>query len=119
MEDSLIGALKALDNQILRAIQRDPATRAIEGVQKWQPYQDRIESICSLLLNALGEKDIDLDGLIILTQAMSKTLNFVTEDLGPDGLGKLRSAYIKDTFEKLERDAKEVSDKLNDQPLLS
>lgn len=119
LEQSLLATLKSLDNQILRAMQKDPAARAAGGLQKWQPYQDRIELLCSFLLNSLGEKDIDLDGLIILTQAMSKALTFATEDLGSDGLGKVRSAYIRETFEKLARDAKEVSDLLNDEPLLT
>lgn len=119
LEQGLINALKALDNQIARTMQRDPATRSAQGVQKWQPYQDKIENICSFLLNSAGEKQIDLDGLIILTQAMSKTLLFISEDLGADGLGKIRSQYIRDTFEKLSRDAEQAEKCLSNEPMLT
>lgn len=113
LEQSILNAAKALDNQILRATQRDASQRAIHGTQKWEPYQTRIENLCSFLMNSLGEQEISLDGLIVLAQAFSKTLCLVTADLGADGLGEVRSDYIKATFENLEKDAHSVKRSLN------
>jgi hypothetical protein len=118
-EEGLLTALKALDNQISRSLQRDPATRSEQGLQKWQPYQDRIESSCSFLLNSLGDEAIDLDGLIILTQSFSKCLNLIAADLGEKGLGKIRTEYIKATFKALERDAEDVEKILTKSEYLS
>ena len=119
LEENLLNTLRAFDNQILRALQREPSKRDSEGVQKWQIYQNKIEDCCSFLLNSVGDRQIDLDGLIILTQALSKTLNLICEDLGAEGLGKLRTDYIKSTFDKISRDAQDANSRLSQEPLLS
>jgi hypothetical protein len=119
LEEALLEALKALDNQIAREMQRDANSRDQHGAQKWEPYQTRIERLCSFLLNALGEQTIGLDGVIVLAQTFSKTLSFVTADLGEDGLGAVRSQYVKTTFENLERDAESAKRSLSAEPLLS
>jgi hypothetical protein len=119
LEASLIEALKSLDSQIAREMQRDVKQTEKHGVQKWEPFQNRIEKLSSFLLNCLGEQKIDLDGIIVLTQTFSKVLALVTEDLGSDGLGKIRSDYIRSTFENISRDAENSRRTLNDSPLLS
>lgn len=119
LEESLLEALKALDNQIAREMQRDAKAQEQHGVQKWEPFQTRIERLCSFLLNCLGDQSIDLDGIIVLTQTFSKTLSLVSDDLGEDGLGKVRSEYVRSTFENLERDAKNAKRSLAAAPLLS
>ena len=119
LEESLLEALKALDNQIAREMQRDAKSRDLQGSQKWEPYQTRIERLCSFLLNSLGEQTIDLDGVIVLAQTFSKTLSLVSADLGEDGLGQVRSEYVRSTFEHLERDAESAKRSLSSEPLLS
>ncbi|MCB0359421.1 MAG: hypothetical protein KDD44_07285, partial [Bdellovibrionales bacterium] len=59
-------AMQALDRQVARAMQRDPAERDVHGVQKWEPLQERIERVSSFLLNSLGEQEIQLDSLLVL-----------------------------------------------------
>lgn len=119
LEESLLQALKALDNQIAREMQRDPKSREQYGAEKWEPYQTRIERLCSFLLNSLGEQSIDLDGVIVLAQTFSKTLSLVSADLGEEGLGKVRSDYVRTTFESIERDAESGKRSLSGEPLLS
>jgi len=119
LEESLLEALKALDNQIAREMQRDAKSRDTHGAQKWEPYQTRIERLCSFLLNSLGEQTIDLDGVIVLAQTFSKTLSLVSADLGDEGLGKVRSEYMKNTFDNIERDAESGRRSLSGEPLLS
>ena len=119
LEESLLEALKALDNQIAREMQRDAKSKDKHGVQKWEPFQSRVERLCSFLLNSLGEQTIDLDGIIVLAQTLSKTLSLACADLGEDGLGKIRAEYVRVTFENIERDAKNAQHSLCAEPLLS
>lgn len=119
LEESLLEALKALDNQIAREMQRDAKSRDQQGAQKWEPYQTRIEKLCSFLLNSLGEQSIGLDGVIVLAQTFSKTLSLISDDLGEDGLGKVRAEYVRSTFENLERDAESAKRSLLGEPLVS
>ncbi len=100
LEESLIRALRALDSQIQRAIERTPSQREESGVQKWKPYEDRVEKLTGLILDAFGET-IELDSVIILTQTMAKALSMLCEDLGSEGLGAIRSAYVEDTLRVL------------------
>ena len=102
-----------------REMQRDAKSKDKHGVQKWEPFQSRVERLCSFLLNSLGEQTIDLDGIIVLAQTFSKTLSLACADLGEDGLGKVRAQYVRATFENIERDAKNAKHSLSAEPLLS
>jgi len=97
-------ALQALDSQISREMQRSPAEVELQGVQKWEPYQKRIELVTAMILQALSDEEIGLDGILVLSQAVTKALAFISDDLGPDGLGKMRSAYAESAFDAIETD---------------
>jgi hypothetical protein len=109
MEQSLLKCLQALDNQIAREMQRTPAQVDEHGVQKWQPYTKRIEQTCSFGLNSFGEGLAQLDGVLVLSQALTKTLRLVIEDLGPEGLGKTRTGYCQAALGELEREIRLAS----------
>lgn len=105
LESGLLSALQALDNQVQREMQRSPAEREVQGVQKWEPFQKRIERVSVFLLDSLGEQAVDLDSLIILSQAVTKAMKLAIEDLGQDGLGEMRSSYLAWAMENIARDA--------------
>lgn len=114
LEGGLLTALKAIDNQVARAMQRSPEEKEEQGVQKWEPYNTRVENITALLLNALGDGDIELDGLLVLSQATSKTLNMLVGDLGEAGLGKMRSSYCREALKNIGDDISRAVDELQD-----
>lgn len=104
-EENLLACMQALDSQVAREMQRAPAEREAHGVQKWEPYQKRVERMCAFVLNSLGDQAVELDSVLILAQALAKTLRLVVDDLGPEGLGKVRSEYCQTTFEGLSKDS--------------
>jgi hypothetical protein len=118
LEEGLLQAMKSVDNQIARAMQRSPAEREMHGVQKWEAYESRVESIAAFLLQEVGDTNIGLDSLLVFAQAFSKALRLVCDDLGEEGLGKIRSAYCRDAMEKIGRDAHMVSAALSDKHLV-
>jgi hypothetical protein len=115
LEQGLLQAMRAIDNQIARAMQRTPAEREVHGVQKWEPYAVRVEHITAVLLEELGDNTVSLDSLLVLVQAFSKALQLTVGDLDQGGLGALRSAYCLDAMEKVQRDAQEVIGRLREQ----
>jgi hypothetical protein len=105
LEEGLLQAMHAIDNQVARAMQRSPEEREVMGVQKWEPYDTRVEQVTAYVLNELGDNSVALDSVLVLAQAFTKALRLATEDLGADGLGSVRTAYCVDTMEKIQRDA--------------
>ncbi|MFN4896596.1 MAG: hypothetical protein ACK5GN_10005 [Pseudomonadota bacterium] len=118
LEEGLLQAMKAIDNQVARAMQRSPAEREAHGVQKWEPYASRVESIAAFLLQEVGDESIGLDSLLVSAQAFAKALRLLCDDLGEDGLGKMRAAYCLDAMDKISRDAQMVASALSDQHLV-
>jgi hypothetical protein len=104
LEIGLRQALQALDNQIAREMQRSPSERESRGVLKWEPIESRVERVSAYLLSLFGE-EIQLDSLMVLSQALVKTLSLVVEDCGAEGLGEVRSRYIERIAEAIVRDA--------------
>ena len=104
-EENLMKVLAALDAQVAREMQRTPAQRELHGVQKWEPYQKRVELIVPLILNALGDQEISLDGVLVIAQAAAKALLLAVEDLGVDGLGKVRAGYCEAAMQHVATDA--------------
>lgn len=104
LEEGLLKALKAIDNQVLRLMQKDIKTRDEHGIKKLHIFDQKVEDISSLLLNALGDKEIDLDSVVVLSQALVKVLSFVVSDLGKDGLGKVRTENSLHALNNIERD---------------
>lgn len=120
LEESLISAMQALDKQILRAVSsRTPEKTEKHGIQKWEPISERVEMVATLILNELGDNNLELDSLLVLSQAFSKALQLVAEDLGTDGLGELRTGYLKKAFELISDSAERGEQALQDSPLLS
>ena len=105
LEQGLLTAMRALDNQIARAMQRSPSEREVHGVQKWEPISTRVENVCAFVLNSLGDEDVTLDSLLVLSQAMAKSLALVVDDLGAEGLGAMRTGYVSSALERIADDA--------------
>lgn len=105
LEEGLFQAMHAIDTQVARAMQRSPEERDTMGVQKWEPYDTRVEHVTAYVLNELGDNSVGLDSVLVLAQAFTKALRLAAEDLGSDGLGALRTAYCVDAMEKVQRDA--------------
>jgi hypothetical protein len=105
LEEGLSQAMHAIDTQVARAMQRSPSERDVMGVQKWEPYDTRVEHITAYILNELGDNSVGLDSVLVLAQAFTKALRLATEDLGSDGLGAVRTSYCVDAMEKVTRDA--------------
>jgi len=101
LEAGVLTALRAIDNQVARELQRTPADLTKHGVQKWEPFQKRIESISSFIIECLGERRIELDGILVLAQALTKTLSLLIDDLGEKGLGKVRTGYCVGALENI------------------
>ncbi len=118
LEQGLLQAMKAIDNQIARAMQRTPAERDAHGVQKWEPYNTRVENVTAFLLEELGENSTSLDSLLVFAQAFPKALHLLVHDLGREGLGDIRTAYCLEAMKGVERDAQEVLSSLADQHLV-
>lgn len=105
LEEGLLKALRAIDAQVAREMQRTPAEREESGSQKWEPFNKRIENIAAFLIDHISEQNIQLDSLIVLSQALTKVLKIFSEDMGEDGLGRIRTTYIRWTLENLARDS--------------
>lgn len=104
LEEGLLAALQAIDNQVAREVgTRSPTDRDEHGVQKWEPLVSRVERICGFVLDKFGENEIDLDGIVVLSQAMTKTLQLLFEELGEEGLGKVRHKYCAAALEEIEK----------------
>ena len=105
LEQAIQDAMQALDTQIAREMQRTPQERSEHGVQKWEPISRRVERVTAWVLNCLGEGEVELDSLLVLSQAMAKALRMASEDLGEKGLGKVRTGYCLGAFEAIAKDA--------------
>jgi len=105
LEAGLLTAMRAIDNQIARTMQRTPEELSKHGVQKWEPYQKRIESIASFVLDSIGTRQVDLDSLLVLSQAFTKALTLLVNDLEEKGLGHIRSEYCGAAFASILKDA--------------
>lgn len=104
LEAGLLTAMRALDNQVARAMQRSPSEIAAHGVQKWEPYQQRVESLSSFFLEALGKRRVELDSLLIMAQAFSKALGLYVQEMEEKGLGKMRSQYCRAALDNIGKD---------------
>ena len=119
LQAGLLTALQALDSQIAREMQRQPAEIEVHGVQKWEPISKRVETIAGFLLDAIESQAIELDSVLTLSQAVIKTLSIIVQDLGEKGLGKMRSAYALEALQNIERDARAGLGALRDTAVIS
>lgn len=104
LEAGLLAAMRAIDNQIAREMQRSPSEVEKHGVTKWEPYRKRMEHIVSFILDSLGDNLVELDSLVVIAEAASKALLMYVEDLESSGLGKVRSSYCLEAMEKIQGD---------------
>lgn len=115
LAQGLIAAMKALDNQIARKMQRSPAEREEGGVQKWSPYAEKVEQTTALVLDAFGSQDIELDSILVTSQALVKALYLIIEEV--EDLGELRTSYCQDALEKIDRDVRQALSNYNQEKL--
>ena len=114
LETSLLTVLNSLQNQIDREMQRNPHQVEQKGTRKWEPFETRVEKVAGFVIESLSENKVSLDSIIVLTQAMTKTLQIAVTEIGKDGLGKMRSEYCLHAAEQITRDANEIEGTVND-----
>lgn len=112
LEEGLLQAMCAIDSQVSREMQRSPSDLEKHGVQKWEAYSSRVELLCSFVLDTMADKLTEIDSVIVLAQAFSKVLYIISEDLGEEGLGKLRAQYCLDAAKKISYDSQRIVDNL-------
>ncbi|MCB0352244.1 MAG: hypothetical protein KDD64_01930 [Bdellovibrionales bacterium] len=117
--DGFIKALRALDNQILREMQRTPEEIERLGVRRFEPQRTRMESTTAILMEAFGRNDIELDSILVCSQALVKALYFIIEDLEREGLGKVRSEYCQGALDSLSEDVRKALQILQRDPHLT
>ena len=106
LESGLITAMRALDSQIDKEVlRRNPSEMEEHGVQKWEPIDKRIERVCALVLDWVGQDAVKLESVLVLSQAMTKSLKLIVEDLGEESLGKVRANYCTSALDRISRDA--------------
>jgi hypothetical protein len=113
LEAGITEALSALNNQILREIQRSPTQREGKGLSKSEPINKRVELLTGIILNLLGEEHCSIEALIVLAESSVKALRMTCEDLETEGLGKMRSLYVADSVSKIYDDSRKVLSCLN------
>lgn len=104
MEEGLLRAMQAIDKQVAQELQRPTANADIHGVQKWEPYQKRIEFFSSFLLQSMEEGSIKLDSIFVMAQALAKSLSLALDDAGSAGLDKSRAEYAAASLAAIEKD---------------
>ena len=63
-----------------------------------------VQPQCFLVTEDFGDQEVTLDGVLVFAQAMSKTLLLAVEDLGADGLGRIRSSYCEAAMQNIAQD---------------
>lgn len=114
LHEGLFTALRAIDNQVARELQRSPEELKSHGVQKWEPLEKRVELVTSLLLDGVADQEISLDGILVLSQSLIKSLQILSSDLGKKGLGQLRSNYLLTAFSLIESDCRRGKEHLEE-----
>lgn len=118
-QSALIDFLRSLDNQVAREMQKAPADRREGGALKWEPYQKRVELTTSMLLESLATEEIQLDSLLISYQSFSKALLMYIEELGPEGLGRIRTEYCRKALSEAALDLNRAEHEVNDRKELN
>lgn len=112
LEEYLVGAMRAVDNQIARMLQRSPEEVEASGVQKWEPYQRKVEQLSKIMLDAFGDQSVQLDSILVFSQAFLKSLKIIVEDLDREGLGNIRTQYCRSALDNIEFDARSAISQL-------
>ncbi len=113
-------AMRALDNQVAKDWQkRAPEERESLGVLKWEPINIRVENLSVFLLESFGDQLIGLDSLLIVSQAMAKSLQLIADELGQEGLGEVRRAYCQGASDNIMRDIARLQQSLKGVEILN
>jgi hypothetical protein len=104
--EALTRAMRTIGRQIAREMQRFPAEQEVHGVQKWAPIQKRVERAIGIILDEVGDQTVEIESLVVLTRAFTSAIRMIVEDLGVEGLGKVRSEYVCDAMERAQEDAR-------------
>ncbi len=118
LEDGLLTAMQALDNQIAREMQRDPQALEMHGVTKFEPIAKRVERVTSFILNTLGENNAQIDSVLVLAESFTKALELIVADLGTDGLGKMRTSLCAACANKLQNSSYKTVAMLNEENIM-
>lgn len=120
LESGLMMLMQSLDTQIAREVtQRDPRAREEHGVQKWEPIDKRIERVSTFVLDALGDNEVKLDSILVLSQAFVKILCLVSDELGEEGLGEIRVGYVREALRRLAIEIERVRSTIDKTALLT
>jgi hypothetical protein len=117
LEGSLIRALRLIDSQISREMLRSPAQREEHGVTKWEPMSKRTELLTSTFLDHLGDhtksdQEFSIESLLVVAQAIVKSLSLIAQDLGEEQLGTIKTWYFKDSLAKINFDVERANQAL-------
>lgn len=115
LQDGLLQAMRALDRQIKREVfTRDEKGREEHGQGARGAQLKRVEIVSGLVLDAFADREVGFDGVLVLTEAMVQTLQIIAGELGSEGLGRTRSAYMLDAVSRIERHARLIREQLED-----
>lgn len=115
LEEGLLRALKALDNQVAREWQqRGAGEREIQGVSRTEAIDKRVESLTSYLIELFGDEEVGLESLMILGQSACKALSLLADELGPEGLGQVRSSHLIRAAGFIDRDIRRIDEELGE-----
>jgi hypothetical protein len=118
-DEALLRALACLQSQLERELQRNPAERDVLGVSKWEPITKRIEDTAGLLLDGFAEERVFIEPLLILSHALVKAINVIVQELGPEGLGKVRTDYILKVFNLVSTECNLIIERLKSEVALN
>ncbi len=113
MQQGLLMAMSALDRQVSRDVtQRSTPEQDALGVGRCSAINLRVELVSSFIIDAFADGQVNLDSLLILAQAMTKTLGILGSELGEETMGKMRTDCCLDAFRQIIADAERARDTL-------
>ena len=119
-DGQLIEVLSSLEKQIARAANRKTELEVAEsGFGKENIHSDKIERITGSIITSFEDNEIGLDSVLVLTQALLKSLRFISEDLNNEDLGEVRTELINTTINAVDRDLQLLKKSRNQEKYLS
>jgi hypothetical protein len=104
LESGLMQAMTALDKQITREISsRDPQRTQTRGASARPAQEERAEQVTTFVIDLFASHTVRLDSILVLSEALTHSLQLISEELGQEGLGEVRSAYVTTVAKRLEQ----------------